>query len=155
VVSPSSWFWEHRGVGPKARDLLDPEQYAGLADFRRALRRFLAASEAISKAGGVTPQQYQALLAIKARPGSTMTIKELAEQLLLTHHAAVQLVDRLARGALATRVPSSEDRRSVRLKLTDKGEALLAELAARHLEAMLAEEPGLTASLGRLRGLER
>lgn len=109
----------------------------------------------ISKAGGVTPQQYQALLAIKARPGETMTIKELAEQLLLTHHAAVQLVDRLARGGLAAREPSSEDRRSVFLKLTGKGAALLGELAARHLEAMLAQEPALSASLRRLRRLER
>ena len=103
----------------------------------------------------MTPQQYQALLVIKARPSQSMTIKELAEQLLLTHHAAVQLVDRLARSGLAARAPSSEDRRSVFLKLTGKGERLLDELAARHLEAMLAQEPALSASLRRLRKLER
>lgn len=144
--------WRRRRKGS---DVLDPEQYEGLAEFRHALRRFLAASEAISIGGGVTPQQYQALLAIKARAGAAMTIKELAEQLLLTHHATVQLVDRLARGGLAAREPSSADRRSVLLKLTARGEALLGELAARHLEAMLAQEPALSASLRRLRRLER
>ena len=58
---------------------LDPEHYAGLAGFRSALRRFLAASEAISKAAGVTQQQYQALLAIKTWPFEAMTITDLSE----------------------------------------------------------------------------
>ncbi len=102
---------------------MDSEQYRGLASFRYALRRFLAASEAISRDGGVTPQQYQALLAIKTTDDAVITIKELAEQLLLTHHAAVQLVDRLAKAGLAERGRSEEDRRSVLLRLTDVGEA--------------------------------
>lgn len=141
--------------GDKARDDLAPDQYKGLAGFRYALRRFLAASEAISRAGGVTPQQYQALLSIKARTPETMAIKELAEQLMLTHHAAVQLVDRLAKAGLAVREPSAEDRRSVLLKLTGRGEALLDELAAKHLQAMLSQEPQLTESLRKLRRLGR
>lgn len=119
------------------------------------MRRFLAASETISKSGGVTPQQYQALLAIKARLPETMAIKELAEQLLLTHHAAVQLVDRLAKAGLAVREPSAEDRRSVLLKLTAKGESLLDDLAAEHLRAMLRLEPQLSESLKSLRRLGR
>ncbi len=41
---------------------LDREHYEGLAGFRLALRRFLAASEAISRRGGITQQQYQAML---------------------------------------------------------------------------------------------
>lgn len=101
----------------------------------------------------MTPQQYQALLAINAHGPSKMAIKELAEHLLLTHHAAVQLVDRLAKAGLAVREPSAEDRRSVLLKLTDKGQALLEELAARHLDAMLGQEPLLSESLRRLRRL--
>src|ERR1700761_9295096 len=100
---------------------MDADGYKGLAGFRYALRRFLAASEAISREGGVTPQQYQALLAIKSRPEAGMAMKELAEQLLLTHHAAVQLVDRLGKAGLAERERSREDRRSVLLKLTPRG----------------------------------
>jgi hypothetical protein len=41
------------------------------------------------------------------------------------------------------------------LKLTPKGEALLAGLAAEHLEAMLREEPLLSESLRSLRRLGR
>ena len=130
---------------------LDPDGFKGLADFRFALRRFLAASEAISRHAEVTPRQYQALLAIKAREGEAMAVKDLAEELLLTHHAAVQLVDRLSKAGLAERKPSAVDRRSVLLALTAKGEAMVGELAARHLEAMLAQEPLLTASLKRLK----
>lgn len=130
---------------------LDLERFKGLAGFRAALRRFLAASEAISQDAGVTPRQYQAMLAIKAREEAAMAMKDLAEELMLTHHAAVQLVDRLAKAGLAERRPSPSDRRSVLLELTPKGEALLGELASRHLEAMLVQEPVLTASLKQLK----
>jgi DNA-binding MarR family transcriptional regulator len=130
---------------------LDQEQYGGLAGFRLALRRFLAASEAISRTAGVTQQQYQALLAIKTWPGEAMTMKDLAEQLLLTHHAAVQLVNRLAKLGVADRTPSSNDRRSVLLKLTPEGRALIDTLAARHLEQIMRQEPLLSESLRRLR----
>ncbi len=134
---------------------LDPEWYEALAGFRSALRRFLAGSESISREAGVTPPQYQAMLAIKTRPGATMAMKELAEQLLLTHHAAVQMVDRLAKAGLASREASTADRRLVLLKLTPKGEALLDDLAARHREIVLRQEPALSAALKDLRKLAR
>jgi DNA-binding MarR family transcriptional regulator len=133
----------------------EAERYAGLAGFRYALRRFLTESETISREAGVTPQQYQALLAVKAWPGESMAIKDLADQLLLTHQAAVQMLDRLARAGLAEREPSPDDRRSVLIRLTPKGEALLADLAARHLAAMLSQEPRLSESLERLRSLRQ
>lgn len=130
---------------------LDTERYLGLAEFRYALRRFMAASETINRDGGTTPQQYQAMLAIKTWPYETMSMKDLAEQLLLTHHAAVQLVDRLSKSGLASRRASQEDRRSVQLTLTDKGERLLDELAAKHLEELLRQEHILSSALKRLK----
>jgi DNA-binding MarR family transcriptional regulator len=130
---------------------LDPERYLGLAEFRAALRRFMAASETINREGGTTPQQYQAMLAIKTWPYDTMSMKDLAEQLLLTHHAAVQLVDRLAKSGLAIRRASLEDRRSVLLTLTDRGEQLLDELAEKHLEELLRQEHILSSALRRLK----
>jgi DNA-binding MarR family transcriptional regulator len=130
---------------------LDPEQYVGLAGFRRALRQFVAASEAINREAGITQHQYQAMLAIKTWPDGGMSMRDLADQLLLTHHAAVQMVDRLAKANLAERTPSIDDRRSVLLTLTPRGEALLDELAAKHLEEMLRQEPLLTRSLQRLK----
>ncbi|HZC16161.1 MAG TPA: MarR family transcriptional regulator [Caulobacteraceae bacterium] len=130
---------------------LDLEHYQGLAGFRLALRRFLAASEAISKRAGVTQQQYQAMLAVRTWPSEAMTMKDLSEQLLMTHHAAVQLVDRLAKAGLVERSPSPTDRRSVLLALTPNGLALVDRLAAQHLEEMLRQEPLLARSLRQLR----
>ncbi|HEX4741145.1 MAG TPA: MarR family transcriptional regulator [Caulobacteraceae bacterium] len=131
----------------------NPERYHGLADIRYALRRFIAASEVINRAAGVTQQQYQAMLAIKTGPSEAMAVMELAELLLLTHHGTVQLVDRLAKAGLVERSPSPQDRRSVLLKLTPKGETLLDGLADRHLEEMLRHEPLLSRSLRRLKHL--
>ena len=129
---------------------LDPLVVQGLSGFRYALRRFLAASEAFCRASGVTPQQYQALLAIKAGQGAEMSIRNLADQLLLTHHGAVQMVDRLAKDGLATRRSSERDRRVVLLGLTAAGEALVDTLARQHLGALLGQEAGLRMSLDRL-----
>jgi len=130
-----------------------PDRFLTLASFRHALRRFLAASEAISRSAGITQQQYQAILAIAAWPGEVMTMKDLADDLLLTHHAAVQLVDRLAKAGLAQRTTSSVDRRSVELTLTAAGAVLLEHLATLHQAEMLRREPALSASLRHLRKL--
>ena len=133
--------------------VLDPNRFLPLATFRHALRRFLAASETISRDAGITQQQDQAMLAIAAWPDTAMSVKDLSEDLLLTHHAAVQLVDRLAKAGLAQRSPSHIDRRSVELSLTGKGVALLDRLASLHLAEMLRREPALSTSLRRLRRL--
>jgi DNA-binding MarR family transcriptional regulator len=115
------------------------------------MRQFIAASEKINHSAGITQQQYQAMLAIKTWTYESMSMKDLADQLLLTHHAAVQLVNRLAKSDLAQREPSEEDRRSVLLRLTPKGAALLDQLAAAHMTEMLRQEPMLASSLRRLK----
>jgi len=132
----------------------DSSPFRGLSGFRYALRRFLAASEELSRAAGVTAQQYQVLLAIKAAE-DRLTIRALADQLLLTHHAAVQMIDRLTKADLARRAPSPSDRRAVLLSLTDKGEALVGDLAARHLAELLRQEPLIRSSLDQLKALAR
>jgi DNA-binding MarR family transcriptional regulator len=129
----------------------DPSVYEGLARFRLALRRFLAFSEAATRAAGVTSSQYQAMLAIQANPGGAIAIQDLAAQMLLQHHGAVQLVDRLARAELAKRRPSPADRRRVLVVLTPKGSGLLKKLAAVHITELLRHEPLLAESLRRLR----
>jgi DNA-binding MarR family transcriptional regulator len=142
--------WREMGAadGPMPSDA---ERYQGLAGFRLALRQFVAASEAISKRAGVTQQQYQAMLAIRTWPTKTMTVKDLSEELLLTHHAAVQLVNRLERAGLVERRPSAVDRRSVLLRLSARGDGLTEGLAEQHLEEVLRQEPLLSRSLRQLR----
>jgi DNA-binding MarR family transcriptional regulator len=133
---------------------LDPEGLRGLAGIRFAIRRFLAASETITKQGGVTPLQHQALLAMQTWDAGPMAMKDLADQLLIAHHAAVQLVNRLEKAGLAERNRSSEDRRNVWVGLTGEGKRLLNRLASLHLAEMLRQEPLLTQSLARLRRLQ-
>jgi DNA-binding MarR family transcriptional regulator len=130
---------------------LDPAAFQQLSGFRYALRRFLAASESLCRASGLTMQQYQVLLAIKARQDGEMSVSNLADQLLLTHHAAVQMVDRLAAAGMARRQGSERDRRMVLLELTEAGDELVEALAAQHLEEILRQEPLLRRSLEGLR----
>src|SRR5262245_17686735 len=88
--------------------------YQALADFRYALRQFLAFSGSAAKSVGLTPQQHQAMLSIIGAPeGQAVTIGFLAERLLLKHHSTVELVDRLVEIDLVTRQADGGDRRKV------------------------------------------
>ena len=133
----------------------DPRVYESLAAFRLALRRFLAFSEAATGAAGVTAQQYQALLVIKTQPADAVMIRDVADQMLLQHNGAVQMIDRLVTGGLVERSHSLIDGRSVLVSLTAKGTAVLENLAAQHVKELLEQEPLLAESLKRLRHLGR
>jgi DNA-binding MarR family transcriptional regulator len=112
---------------------LKTEDYARLAAFRHALRRFLRFSELAAAAVGLTSQHYQAMLVLRGCPEDRrITIADLAQQLLIKHNSAVELVDRLVREDLAVREASSADRRKVELRLTARGREVLAKLAALH-----------------------
>jgi DNA-binding MarR family transcriptional regulator len=111
--------------------------YAALAAFRHALRRFVVFSEGAAAAEGVPPQQHQALLAIKGHPnGGAISIGELAESLVIRHNTAVELSDRMDAAGLITRGQSTEDRRRMLLTLTPKAEAVLAQLSATHVDEL-------------------
>ena len=97
-------------------------EYETLAAFRYALRQFLHFSDTAAEAVGLTPQQHQALLAIKGFPGrDRVTIGELAERLQIRHHSAVGLVDRLVTQKLVAREAAADDRRQVYVRLTPAG----------------------------------
>lgn len=133
-------------AGPRLMD----EDYEALAMFRHALRRFLAFSEAAAQEAGMTPQQHQALLAIRGSPNRSVSVGELAEQLLIRHHSAVELADRLAHAGLLRRQADTADRRRVRLLLTPRAEDLLTELSATHREELRRLRPMLVKLLGSL-----
>jgi DNA-binding MarR family transcriptional regulator len=119
--------------------------YQTLAEFRYLLRKFLAFSKAAAEGSGLTAQQHQVLLAIKGYGGETgLTIGEIADRLLIRHHSAVELVDRLVAIGLARRSVDREDRRRVRVTLAAKAEARLKELSAAHLAELHAAKPTLT-----------
>ncbi|MGH9627897.1 MAG: MarR family winged helix-turn-helix transcriptional regulator [Bryobacteraceae bacterium] len=127
---------------------LEHSEYQKLEEFRFQIRRFLNFSEAAARIAGVEAQQHQALLALKALPeGSLPTIGHLAERLLLKHHSAVGLVDRLQVLGLVTRRPRSEDARQVLVRLTSKGERLLHRLSLAHRLELEETGPELAAAL--------
>jgi len=129
---------------------LTDEDYATLADFRHALRQFQAFSEARAVAVGLTPQQHQALLAIRGARGAPVTIGYLAERLILKPHSTTGLIDRLVALGMVERQPSPEDRRQALLALTPRARDLLAELSATHREELRRLRPLLTDLLAHL-----
>ncbi len=130
-------------------DITDHD-YATLARFRHELRRFLRFSDHAAKRSGLTAQQYQALLAIRAAPDTTLLVGELAAQLLIKPHSATELVDRLERLSLIGRNPSAEDGRQVRVSLTEEAKALLISLAATHRSELKRLRPLLSALMDQL-----
>ncbi|MFI5386843.1 MAG: MarR family winged helix-turn-helix transcriptional regulator [Fimbriimonadales bacterium] len=116
---------------------LTKQDYESLAAFRAAIRRFTRFSEEGARNAGITPQQHQALLAIMGQPGRQWaSIVEIADFLQLKHHTTVGLIDRCCAAGLVERNPDHEDRRQVRVTLTQKGENLLRELSTRNLREL-------------------
>ena len=128
---------------------LDDGDYAALADFRAALRGFLAFSEARAGEVGLAPQQHQALLAIRGAPAGQATIGYLAERLILKPHSASELVSRLEALDLIERRTAEGDRRRTLLMLTGRAKVLLAELSATHREEIRRLKPLLLDLLDR------
>ncbi|MGH3602753.1 MAG: MarR family transcriptional regulator, partial [Pseudonocardiaceae bacterium] len=74
---------------------LTKQDFEALARFRFGIRRYLRFSEEAVRRDGLTPQQYQLLLALKGFPGREWaTVRELADRLQVRHHSVVELVDR-------------------------------------------------------------
>jgi DNA-binding MarR family transcriptional regulator len=147
---------------PSTSDLADAD-YRALADFRLHIRRFLHFSEEAARSEGLEPQQHQFLLTVRALTGSTdspgggprsdpysPTVGEIAARLLIRHHSAVGLADRLVERGLVERGRGDGDRRQVRIRLTIQGENAIMRLSTTHREVLLNTGPLLVESLGAL-----
>ena len=147
----------HRPEAPaRTEPPLSQEDYELLAYFRHHIRKFLVFSETAARAAGLTPQQHQALLAIHGtRDAIEPTIGALSQKLLIRHHSAVGLVDRLAAAGYIRRVGSPRDQREVRLRLTPKARRLLDHLSRRHRSELNRIAPVLRAILHKLESRER
>ena len=116
--------------------------YEALADFRHALRRFFAFSEQAAGSAGLSPQQYQALLAIMGARND-LGIGDIAERLMIRHHTAVELVNRLEKNDFVTRIKDPRDARRVSVKPTATAERLMKGLASAHLQELKGIRPVL------------
>ena len=129
------------------------QDYQALAAFRRGIRSYIRFSENVVRNADLESRQYQLLIALKGLPLTVRPrIAELARELQIRHHSAVELVDRLQARGLVQRERSTSDRREVLVKFTPAGEDLIARLANVHLNEVLVRGPDL---LDALRGVMR
>jgi DNA-binding MarR family transcriptional regulator len=125
--------------------------YQALAEFRYQIRQFLRFSDRAVEAAGLERRQYQLMLAMKGMPeGLHPRIREIAQQMQIQHHSAVELINRLEAGGYVRREKAVDDRREVLLVLTPKGEKVLAELALHHHEQLQEAAPRLVGALRRV-----
>jgi DNA-binding MarR family transcriptional regulator len=131
---------------------LTSDDYDALASFRYALRKFLRFSKrALASEANLTPEQYEALLALKAfGPDSGLSVGDLSERLQVKHHTAVGLVDKLEELHFVRREQGVEDRRKVFVRLTAAGSRILAKVAVLHRREMRLRSPEMIEALIRL-----
>ena len=123
---------------------LSKSNYEALANFRYALRKFMAFSERATGAVDLSPQQHQALLAIKGAPNCDhLSIGEISERLMVRHHTAVELVGRLEKRGLIQRKNDPSDARRGHIYLTRKALELIETLSHAHIQELQSIRPAL------------
>jgi len=123
-------------------------QYRALAEFRYHIRKYLTFSDEAAKAAGLEPKQYQLLLALRGLPEQAVpTVSALADQLQIRHHSMVELVNRAERNGLVKRIRNGS---FVLLRLTAKGERILARVVDERLHELRVAGPVLVKALQEL-----
>jgi len=130
---------------------LNSLDFETLAAFRYQVRKFLRFSKDLLSSEDLTPDQYQALLAIRAYSADRkLSIRDLAEQLQVRHHSTVGIVDQLVSRAVVVRQVAPDDRRKILLSLTEKGEELVERLAPPHHRELSRLSPEMIRTLERI-----
>ena len=128
------------------------EDYEALAGFRYGMRKFLRFSkDELRRHGQLTPEQYEAMLALRAfGTARGLTVGQLSERLRVKHHTAVTLVNKLVERGAASRTQGTSDRREVYVKLTPQGTDVLETTANVHRTEIRDRSAELIAALERL-----
>jgi DNA-binding MarR family transcriptional regulator len=114
-------------------------EYQAMAELRYRVRVFLREGDAAARSAGLEPQQYLLLLAIRGRPADAAAkIQALADSLLIKHHSAVELVDRLEKRGLVRRTRNRDDRRQVLVSLLPKGQRVLERVVQQRINEVRA-----------------
>jgi DNA-binding MarR family transcriptional regulator len=118
---------------------ITPSEYQAMAELRYRIRLFLREGDAAARSSGLEPQQYLLLLAIRGMPdGVSAKIQSLADSLLIRHHSAVELVDRLEGHGYVRRSRGKEDRREVLVSLLPKGQRVLERVVQQRISELRA-----------------
>jgi DNA-binding MarR family transcriptional regulator len=110
---------------------------AAIPRYLRALRRTIEQAEGPDR---LTIAQVRCLQAIVASPGGETLTSRLARQISVSAPSISSMIDGLVERSLVERLPNQENRRQVRLLITDEGRTLLARyerLIADHLRSLL------------------
>ncbi|EPE95588.1 MarR family winged helix-turn-helix transcriptional regulator [Rhizobium grahamii] len=125
---------------------LSEVDYEALANLRYRIRKFRQFSTKAAEKLGLTPQQHQALLAIKGlRSGAQMSVSMLAERLFVPTASAADLARSLEEHAYV--IVDVKQRRRPILRLTDKAEEILRRLTPAHLYEIREMAPELLLAL--------
>jgi len=89
---------------------------------------------------GITSPQFNALLTLKDHPSITMG--ELCEKLFLACSTATDLIDRMEKNGFLERNRDAQDRRVIRLSISEKGKQVISEVivARRRYVASILEK---------------
>lgn len=74
---------------------------------------------------GLSSEQFEVLLRLSRHPGGTARMSVLAEEMTFSSGGFTRFVDRMERDGLLARTSDPEDRRAVRVAVTDLGEEKL------------------------------
>jgi DNA-binding MarR family transcriptional regulator len=107
---------------PKHSPAAAPDELETVAQLRIALRRFLAATDQVTAANGLTPRQYD-LLALLHRPRTEgeLNASDIADSLALSRSAVTELLTRAVDAGLVTRESAEADMRVKFLAPTEEG----------------------------------
>jgi DNA-binding MarR family transcriptional regulator len=106
--------------------MIDDEQLEVWRAFLNAHARVTRAiGRDLAEAGLPDLGWYDLLWTLYRRPGRSLRVKELAEQVVLSPTAMSRFVDRAEAAGCVRREPDPDDRRALQVTLTDEGVALL------------------------------
>lgn len=125
-------------------------EYQARAEFRFLIRTFLAFAERAASEVALTARQHEALIAIVGS-STPLSIMELSDCLLIKHHSAVGLVDRLEKSGLILREQNPDNYREVSLYVTSKAFKILRKLAPSHRSELRRMSPLMNQALRKLR----
>jgi DNA-binding MarR family transcriptional regulator len=128
------------------RSDIDLEAMALLARLVRAAELANAPTELLAAQYGVNRGDGDVLFALR-RAGAPFRLSptRLARALLMTTGTMTGRLDRLEKRGLIARVPSTRDRRSLDVELTDEGRRLVDEAVTKHTVAQQATVAALSA----------
>lgn len=134
---------------------LDPSPMLPLLLLGRLQTALVRQIETTYQVAGINPASWDLLLTLyRSAPPEGLTPTELSDLTAITGPSITNRVDRLVGRGLAERQASQSDRRSVRVRLTPAGRALVEELLPQHianeLKILSALTPEETRELERL-----